>query len=266
MYDDIIHARQTEEERQHAQHYLFKHVSQSNYFAPIETLLNTEGTRALDIGCGSTGTWILDMAADFTNTMFHGIDNTDSFMPRVEKHPFMPQNCRFDKQDIKNGIPFPNSTFDYIHQRLMYMAYPRSMTGWAIREMKRVLKPGGIIELVEYDLRPHQSGPLFSKLFAAGNGFHGNVLGEILRRGEFDQISTDYWSLPVCWGGEVGKIMYMNTLGLCTGLGSQVYEQLDLPGDDLENSYDIFLDKAFDECVEYQTYFNIHWAYGTNPA
>ncbi|KAL0090602.1 S-adenosyl-L-methionine-dependent methyltransferase [Phycomyces blakesleeanus] len=260
-----MHFIQTAEEREHGQHYLLKHVVQANHFAPIENALKIEGSRALDIGCGSSGVWILDMAADFTNTTFYGIDIIDSFIPQGEKHSFAPTNCHFQTQDVIHGIPFPDNTFDYIHQRFMYMVYPSSMTGWGIKEMKRVMKPGATIELIEYDLRPRQPGPLFTKLFSAGNGFRGEILGEILKRGDFNDITTDYWSLPICWGGEVGKTMYISVLGVCVWLGSKVYDQLDLQGDNLEESYDRFLDKAFDECVEYQTYFNLHWAYGTKP-
>lgn len=48
--------------------------------------------------------------------------------------------------------------------------------------------------------------------------------------------------------------------------GPLIYHELDLTGDFREAHYDAFIDKAFDECVEYQTFFNVHWACGRKPA
>lgn len=32
-----------------------------------------------------------------------------------------------------------------------------------------------------------------------------------------------------------------------------------------EEQFEAYMDKAFDECVEYQTFFNIYWASGRKP-
>jgi hypothetical protein len=48
-------------------------------------------------------------------------------------------------------------------------------------------------------------------------------------------------------------------------MGPLLYEYVDMEEFDQE-VYDALLDKACDECVEYQTFFNIRWAYGRKPA
>jgi hypothetical protein len=40
---------------------------------------------------------------------------------------------------------------------------------------------------------------------------------------------------------------------------------LGLEGDYNEKTFVDFMDSAFDECVEYRTYVNFHWAYGRRP-
>lgn len=45
-------------------------------------------------------------------------------------------------------------------------------------------------------------------------------------------------------------------------LGPSIYEYMGLDGEYNKDSYEALLDTAFDECVEYQTFFNVRWAYG----
>lgn len=40
---------------------------------------------------------------------------------------------------------------------------------------------------------------------------------------------------------------------------------LDFDGEYDKNVYNEYIDAAFNECVEYKTYFNLHWATGRKP-
>lgn len=42
-------------------HYLMKHVFQRNYFAPVDSALQSPGAMALDVGCGAYATWAVGM-------------------------------------------------------------------------------------------------------------------------------------------------------------------------------------------------------------
>jgi hypothetical protein len=44
--------------RLHGQHYLFKHLFQGNYFAPIEPILKND-SKVLDVGCGPHAIWMI---------------------------------------------------------------------------------------------------------------------------------------------------------------------------------------------------------------
>lgn len=48
-------------------------------------------------------------------------------------------------------------------------------------------------------------------------------------------------------------------------LGEPLWPMLGLEGDYDEKTFVDFMDSAFDECVEYKTYVNFHWAYGRRP-
>jgi hypothetical protein len=78
-------------------------------------------------------------------------------------------------------------------------------------------------------------------------------------------IKTDYCSVPVCWGGYVGKLVYEDLLALFDQLGPVLFDYLDLGSSYDKKILDEYLDHAFNECVQYQTFFNVQWAYGRKP-
>lgn len=86
-----------------------------NFKAPLREALE-EGIVVLDSGCGPAA-WTFDMAKDFPNSKFHGIDIT----PQTFAKGVKPDNCEFQVANIAEHIPYPDNTFDYIHQRLLVM-------------------------------------------------------------------------------------------------------------------------------------------------
>ncbi|KAG1436661.1 hypothetical protein G6F56_013462 [Rhizopus delemar] len=76
------------------------------------------------------------------------------------------------------------------------------------------------------------------------------------------EIKSDYGSLPCCWGGYIGKLVYENLLAAFRHIGPSLYPFLGLDDEFDEERYDELLDKAFDECAQYQTFINVRWAIG----
>lgn len=62
------------------------------------------------------------MAKDFPNSKFYGIDINNTF-----PEEFKPGNCDFVLGNISEEIPFPDNTFDYIHQRLLVLGLTSEM-------------------------------------------------------------------------------------------------------------------------------------------
>ncbi|CDS08313.1 hypothetical protein LRAMOSA02261 [Lichtheimia ramosa] len=270
---------EAEVERQHYLHFLLKHIFQTNYFAPIEPLVAKQQQykdgcmMALDISSGYCPTWTMEMAQLFPQVQFHGVDANESIPLYESKH--VPANVHFVKGNILDHLDYPDNTFLYAHQRMMYFCYYGDDIPHVLSELKRVVKPDGWVELMETDVIPKRAGPMFKQLLeiasyylkARQQLYHGPALERVLKENGFQDVTGDYRSIPVCWGGYVGKIMYENVLTALRTIGPIIYQEvLDTDGEYVQEEFDEYIDKAFDECVTYQTFFNIHWAYGRKPS
>jgi ubiquinone/menaquinone biosynthesis C-methylase UbiE len=78
-----------------------------------------------------------------------------------------PENVNFIEANLLDGLPYDDNTFDYVHMRFLMTAL--SSTDWniAMRELIRVTKIGGIIEIVEEEIEPRNDGPISRLLFSA---------------------------------------------------------------------------------------------------
>lgn len=161
----------SESSRQQGEHYLLKHMFQSSYHAPLEDILNKPDSKCLDVGCGTQAAWLLDVANDFPNCTFYGFDILEPFSLEADQNfaAHIPPNCKLEKADIFDGFPYPDKTFDFVHQRLMNLAYHGDKVPWMFSEILRVTKDNGLVELAEPDVAPKRAGPILSKIFTAGN-------------------------------------------------------------------------------------------------
>ncbi|CEP07777.1 hypothetical protein [Parasitella parasitica] len=154
----------TEEiDRLKRQHNLMKVTLDGLYSVPLKRKLK-HGITVLDAGCGPGG-WSLDMAAKYKNSQFHGVDMFEKQFPNKKDRL---ANTEFIEGNLVNRIPYPDNTFDYVYQRLLCMALTSQQWEDNLKEDLRVMKPGGYIELVEYDHSKMSGyGPTFAKQQAA---------------------------------------------------------------------------------------------------
>ncbi|KAF1797290.1 S-adenosyl-L-methionine-dependent methyltransferase, partial [Mucor lusitanicus] len=103
------------------------------------------GITVLDAGCGP-GCWSIDMAVKYKNSQFHGVDILGTQFPQEKD---MPTNTRFVVGNLADNIPYPDNTFDFIYQRLLYFAFTKEQWIQNLKELHRALKPGGCVELIE---------------------------------------------------------------------------------------------------------------------
>ncbi|KAI8088087.1 S-adenosyl-L-methionine-dependent methyltransferase [Gilbertella persicaria] len=147
-----------EADRVHQQHWILRYALQCNYQAPVSAWLE-KGISVLDAGCGPA-TWTFEMGEQYPNSKIYGVDAACVFPENIK-----PANVEFAIGNIANKIPFPDNTFDYIHQRLLVFGMTNEDWENALKELYRVLKPGGYVELAEPDLQNlHCVGPLLQKL------------------------------------------------------------------------------------------------------
>ncbi|KAJ1548973.1 hypothetical protein HK405_012000, partial [Cladochytrium tenue] len=136
----------TERKRLHMQHIVFRCVLGGHFHTPQRSLLQGDGggdrARVLDVGCGP-GHWSLDMSKAFPKADFVGVDIA------TYGHHNLPANVTFETKDVTNGLDFPDNTFDLVHQRSLMLAYKTEQWPAVLKELIRVTKPGGYIQLVE---------------------------------------------------------------------------------------------------------------------
>ncbi|CAG8639239.1 14700_t:CDS:2 [Dentiscutata erythropus] len=129
-------------DRLHMMHFIYRCVWQSNFSAPVELLLNQEGTKILDVGTGA-GSWLLEMSTNYPLSKFIGID-----ISLIQPSCIKPKNAEFIQANVLERLPFHNYTFDFVFQRLLFAGIPGNEWRSVINELVRVLKPGGYIEIV----------------------------------------------------------------------------------------------------------------------
>ncbi|HSR25588.1 MAG TPA: class I SAM-dependent methyltransferase [Candidatus Eisenbacteria bacterium] len=177
-----------------------------NYLAPI-----AEPARILDVGCG-TGQWAFELCAEFPPALVVGLD-------LVPSKPRPPGNYRFVRGNVLQGLPFLSETFDFVHQRLMVSGIPLKMWPATVRDLVRVTRPGGWLELSEAMPYVEPEGPATRRLWdllrqlgrSVGLDTMGHVaggLGRYLEGAGAESVQVHTHRLPIGdWGGQVGAWM-----------------------------------------------------------
>jgi len=136
-----------------------------------------KGTKALDVCCG-TGDWTIAMSkAVGENGEVIGLDFSENML-KVGREKLVKEHIHNTKLIQGNAmeLPFPDNSFEYVTIGFGLRNVPDYMQ--VLREMHRVLKPGGVVSCLETS-QPTMFGfrqiyyfyfqyimPLFGKLFA----------------------------------------------------------------------------------------------------
>ncbi|KAK0240070.1 S-adenosyl-L-methionine-dependent methyltransferase [Armillaria nabsnona] len=226
----LLPSDRDEVQRSEYHHRMLKFVfGGQNYVGPVREVLQFgQQRRVLDLGTGG-GLWAIEMADEFPRAEVIGIDLAP-IQPRD-----VPPNCTFELCDLdQQSIPYPDGYFDLIHARSMFMGihnYPR-----LLREISRLLRPGGLVILIEPNLTPtiDPSSPSSSQHDASGWFTFWETYHTCLRRqridptvpqrmadmlfatGTFDNIAKREGNIPVgSWPRDpviltVGQLQWMD--------------------------------------------------------
>jgi SAM-dependent methyltransferase len=196
-----------EVDRLDLQHYALLEAIGSNYLAPID-----RPGMVLDAGAG-TGQWGFDLCDQFSDTHVVGLDV-------VPGKPGRPPGYHALLANLLHDLPFLDHRFDFVHQRLLFAGVPVGAWPALVRELVRVTRPGGWIELVEAPpLEFDRVGPVmerFRRLAGAAAARVGidatsdayRSLDAWLRAAGGELVTRREIALPVGeWGGRVGSLM-----------------------------------------------------------
>lgn len=218
---DILPKDEQEINRLDFEHHVLRYTMRGNFAAPIG-----QPSSILDVGCG-TGRWAIEMAGLFTGANVIGLDIASPGSRNSGMTERLPDNYLFVSGNVLEGMPFSNASFDFVHMRLLFTAIPAARWNDVVRELARVTRPGGWIELVEGGL-PLDGGPALDAInswvsvIAARRGIdlgRGGQVGAMLQSAGLAHVVFRDMYLPVGrYGGRTGQMTAADTLALIEGL------------------------------------------------
>jgi SAM-dependent methyltransferase len=252
---------QREMERLDFQHHLLRQVVGRNYLAPV-----VQPQSILDVGCG-TGRWALELAREFRAAAVIGLD----LLPPPPYGPYglygdAPENCFFRYGNVLEALPFPDATFEFVHQRCFADAIPHAAWPHVAQELVRITQPGGLIELVEFGMPP-TVGPALRTLnqwmseLAAQRGLDlllGSRVGVFLSDAGAEGVVAREFPIPLGrHGGRIGLLAQANQLATLRTLRASVIGK----GIASEQMFDATLEQAQREMVEGQYFWRVYFHY-----
>ena len=255
--DYLLPKDAAEEVRLNFQHHALFHALGNHYVAPLSPSIRL----VLDVGTG-TGIWAAEMARLFPQAEVIGLD----IDPALFKDQ-LPENCLLRAGNVLTGLPFPDQIFSFTHQRLLVAAIPASKWPGAVRELVRVTRPGGWLELVEIDTEIAHPGPATARMSELTavlvNGEPIRHLGEMLTREGVQEVETLSIPLPLGeWGGRVGSMMKQDMLSAADAFKGKCCQQGLITPED----YDQLVRMMAEEWEQRQAACLFYVVYGRRPA
>lgn len=251
-----------EDQRLNYQHHVLYRTTSNHYLAP---LTQATATTILDVGTG-TGIWPIEMAALFPQAHILGVDVALSSLP----HP-LPPHCLFAQANILHGLPFPDQQFSFTHQRLLVAAIPTVQWPAVVRELVRVTRPGGWIELLEIGDTIQNAGPATRRLLTWMTGISKELgfemevlhhLGDLLQQAGCQAVESQDIPVPLgVWAGTTGQMLKTDVLHGYSALKDSYCPR----SHTAPEVFDAMVQAAADEWEQNHACYVFHTTYGRRP-
>ncbi|KAI7903928.1 S-adenosyl-L-methionine-dependent methyltransferase [Cokeromyces recurvatus] len=282
----ILPNDELEQDRLTQLHFIYKYLFSGNFSAPVKDLLSirqlkrNSGSsfsqwiqdvpppRVLDLACGN-GTWILEMATEFPDSQFYGVDLSATYPTTIK-----PINTHFSQYDIiqPNGLPYPDNYFDYIHMRQVYICFSTDDWVTIMKEIKRLLKPGGYVEFRDMDPILINPGPITQNFFLdfpktmqehhSVNILWARYMHDVLQHaGSMTDIRRQVLPLQFNTKGPIGNMIH-TSLRLSLDSYRHFFERHNRI---VDTDYNTIIDTILEETVQYNSYFNYYCCWGRKP-
>jgi ubiquinone/menaquinone biosynthesis C-methylase UbiE len=135
----------------------------------VRRMGGADQVRLLDIGCG-TGRTLHQLASAHPTMRLHGCDLSPAYIKMARRRLAHVDELTLA---VENGeaLPWADDTFDVVTSTYMFHELPRNARRNVVREMFRVVKPGGLVVL-EDSAQPSESPELEPVLRGFPREFH----------------------------------------------------------------------------------------------
>lgn len=162
------------------------------------SLLLAAGDSVLDVGCG-TGVLLAELAREIPGVRLAGIDLSNEMLEVARRRLGTDVEL---KEASAEALPFGDATFDAVVSTSVfhYIREPQR----ALQEMRRVLKPGGRLVIVDWcdDYLTCRVCDAFLRIFDAGHfrTYRSDELRELLVDAEFSDVKVERYKVSWLWG------------------------------------------------------------------
>lgn len=162
------------------------------FYDPVVALMGGNPTRAalidqaavrpghhvLEIGCG-TGTLVVMLKRLHPDVTVTGLDPDPKALARARRKAQRAGVSIQLDQGFADAMPYVDASFDRVLSSFMFHHLPKKEKEPALREVQRVLKPGGELHLVDL-AGPHGGGPSATRAIHSDQELQDNAEDRVL--------------------------------------------------------------------------------------
>ena len=137
------------------------------------------GERVLDVGCG-TGTLALALKRRQPSVDMVAIDPDASALARARRKVERAGVAVAFEQGYADALPYPDDSFDRVFSSFMFHHLQPRERETMLREVRRVLKPGGVFHLLDFEHRHQHERGLIDRLLHSSPTVHDHNPARLL--------------------------------------------------------------------------------------
>ena len=137
------------------------------------------GHRVLDLGCG-TGTLVVLTKTCHPDADVVGLDPDPKALFRARRKAYGAKVAVQLDRGFSDELPYPDGSFDRVFSSFMLHHLEPAEKERTAREVRRVLKPGGLFHLLDFGGSGPSSEGFLARWFTAHHGMQDNFGGRIL--------------------------------------------------------------------------------------
>ena len=145
----------------------------------LELAVPVSGDCVLDIGCG-TGTFAVRIKTEHPDLDVVGLDPDPKALVRAKRKAGVASAAvRFDK-GFADELPYKNESINHVFSSFMFHHLPSDVKLGTLREVRRVLKPGGSLCLLDFGGPEAPGHGILSHLFHSNHRLEENSEDSVL--------------------------------------------------------------------------------------